>query len=93
MLDAREALLRDLDAFRRDAGADFAAALRDEMQDFVAAYTERKQRAGKARFPGPAAAGAQPGARQREVRNYLQHASRASSWTNFRTPIRCRPKS
>ena len=50
VLDGREALLRDLDAFRRDAGADFAAALRDEMQDFVAAYGERKQRAGKLDF-------------------------------------------
>jgi ATP-dependent exoDNAse (exonuclease V) beta subunit len=50
VLDTREALLRDLDAFRRDAGADFAAALRDEMQDFVAAYTERKKRAGKLDF-------------------------------------------
>jgi ATP-dependent exoDNAse (exonuclease V) beta subunit len=50
VLDARDALLRDLDAFRRDAGADFAAALRDEMQDFVLAYTERKQRAGKLDF-------------------------------------------
>jgi ATP-dependent exoDNAse (exonuclease V) beta subunit len=50
VLDARDALLRDLDAFRRDAGADFAAALREEMQDFVAAYTERKQRAGKLDF-------------------------------------------
>ena len=50
VLDARDALLRDLAAFRRDAGADFAAALRDEMQDFVAAYTERKQRAGKLDF-------------------------------------------
>jgi ATP-dependent helicase/nuclease subunit A len=50
VLDARDGLLRDLDAFRRDAGADFAAALRDEMQDFVTAYTERKQRAGKLDF-------------------------------------------
>ena len=50
VLDAREALLRELDAFRRDAGADFAAALRDEMQDFVEAYTDRKQRAGKLDF-------------------------------------------
>jgi ATP-dependent exoDNAse (exonuclease V) beta subunit len=50
VLDAREALLVDLDAFRRDAGADFAAALRDEMQSFVAAYTDRKQRAGKLDF-------------------------------------------
>ena len=50
VLDSRDILLRDLAAFRRDAGADFAAALRDEMQDFVAAYTERKQRAGKLDF-------------------------------------------
>jgi ATP-dependent exoDNAse (exonuclease V) beta subunit len=50
VLDVRDGLLRDLEAFRRDAGADFAAALRDEMQDFVAAYTERKQRAGKLDF-------------------------------------------
>ena len=50
VLDARDALLHNLDEFRRDAGADFAAALRDEMQDFVTAYTARKQRAGKLDF-------------------------------------------
>ena len=50
VLDARDALLRDLDDFRRDAGADFAAALRDEMQDYVEAYQERKKRAGKLDF-------------------------------------------
>jgi ATP-dependent helicase/nuclease subunit A len=50
VLDAREALLRDLESFCRDSGADFAAALRDDMQDLVAAYTERKQRAGKLDF-------------------------------------------
>jgi ATP-dependent exoDNAse (exonuclease V) beta subunit len=50
VLDAREALLRDLDAFRRDAGADFAAALRDEMQDYVEAYRDHKKRAGKLDF-------------------------------------------
>jgi ATP-dependent helicase/nuclease subunit A len=50
VLDARDGLLRDLDAFRRDTGADFAAALRDEMQDFVEAYNERKKRAGKLDF-------------------------------------------
>jgi len=50
VLDVRDGLLRNLDAFRRDAGADFGAALRDEMQDFVAAYNERKQRAGKLDF-------------------------------------------
>ncbi|HXM40242.1 MAG TPA: UvrD-helicase domain-containing protein [Bryobacteraceae bacterium] len=50
VLDAREALLRDLAAFCRDAGADFAAALRDDMQDLVEAYRELKQRAGKLDF-------------------------------------------
>ena len=50
VLDARDGLLHDLDAFRRDAGADFAAALRDEMQDFMEAYGERKLRAGKLDF-------------------------------------------
>ena len=50
VLDAREALLGSLEAFRRDSGADFAAALRDEMQDFVEAYRQRKQRAGKLDF-------------------------------------------
>jgi ATP-dependent helicase/nuclease subunit A len=50
VLDAREALLGDLAAFRTDAGADFAAALNEEMQDLVAAYSERKQRAGKLDF-------------------------------------------
>jgi ATP-dependent exoDNAse (exonuclease V) beta subunit len=50
VLDARDGLLRDLAAFRTDAGADFAVALRDELQDFVEAYRERKQRAGKLDF-------------------------------------------
>ena len=50
VLDAREGLLADLDAFRAAAGADFAAALKDEMQDMVRAYTDRKQRAGKLDF-------------------------------------------
>jgi len=50
VLDAREALLRDLGTFRQDTGADFAAALRDEMQDFATAYSKRKQRAGKLDF-------------------------------------------
>jgi ATP-dependent exoDNAse (exonuclease V) beta subunit len=50
VLDAREALLREFDAFRRDSGADFAAALRDEMQGFLEAYRQRKQRAGKLDF-------------------------------------------
>ena len=50
VLDARDGLLRDLAAFRTDAGADFAAALNDEMRDLVAAYSERKQRAGKLDF-------------------------------------------
>jgi ATP-dependent helicase/nuclease subunit A len=50
VLDAREVLLRDLEEFCRDAGADFAAALRDDMQDLVAGYRECKQRAGKLDF-------------------------------------------
>jgi ATP-dependent exoDNAse (exonuclease V) beta subunit len=50
VLDAREALLRDLDAFRVDSGADFAAALNIEMQDLVRTYTDRKLRAGKLDF-------------------------------------------
>ncbi len=50
VLDTREALLRDLEAFCRDAGADFAAALRDDMQDLVAAYSECKQKTGKLDF-------------------------------------------
>ena len=49
-IEAREALLRNLESFHRDAGADFAAAMRDEMQDFVGAYTDCKQRAGKLDF-------------------------------------------
>ena len=73
MLDAREALLRDLDAFRRDAGADFAAALRDEMQDFVAAYRERKQRAGKLDFVDLLLLVRDLVRDNREVRHYLQN--------------------
>ncbi|MGO4881560.1 MAG: UvrD-helicase domain-containing protein [Bryobacteraceae bacterium] len=73
VLDAREALLRALDAFRRDAGADFAAALRDDMQDFLAAYRDRKQRAGKLDFVDLLLLVRDMVRDNREVRNYLQN--------------------
>ncbi|HTT64480.1 MAG TPA: UvrD-helicase domain-containing protein [Bryobacteraceae bacterium] len=73
VLDAREALLRDLDAFRRDAGADFAAALRDEMQDFVEAYREGKKLAGKLDFLDLLLLVRDMVRDNREVRNYLQN--------------------
>ncbi len=50
VLDAREELLRNLETFCRDSGADFAEALRHDMQSLVAAYADRKQRAGKLDF-------------------------------------------
>jgi ATP-dependent helicase/nuclease subunit A len=72
VLDAREALLRDLDAFRRDAGADFAAALNEEMRDLVAAYTERKKRAGKLDFLDLLLLVRNLVRDNQDVRNYLQ---------------------
>lgn len=72
VLDARDALLRDLEAFRRDAGADFAAALRHEMQDFVAAYTEQKRRGGKLDFLDLLLMVRDLVRDNSEVRNYLQ---------------------
>lgn len=72
VLDAREELLRGLDAFRRDAGADFSAALRDEMQDYLKAYEDRKQRAGKLDFTDLLLLVRDMVRNNREVRNYLQ---------------------
>ena len=72
VLDAREALLRDLAAFRTDAGADFAAALRDEMQDFVAAYDDHKRRAGRLDFLDLLLMVRNLVRDNRGVRNYLQ---------------------
>ena len=73
VLDAREALLAALDTFGRDADADFAAALRDEMRDFIAAYTEHKRRAGKLDFLDLLLMVRDLVRDQREVRNYLQN--------------------
>ncbi|HLY15679.1 MAG TPA: UvrD-helicase domain-containing protein, partial [Bryobacteraceae bacterium] len=72
VLDAADALLRDLEAFRRDAGADFAAALNEEMQDLVSAYTELKKRAGKLDFLDLLLLVRDVVRGQPEVRNYLQ---------------------
>jgi ATP-dependent exoDNAse (exonuclease V) beta subunit len=72
VLDARDGLLRDLDAFRRDAGADFAAALNEEMRDLVAAYSERKKRAGKLDFLDLLLLVRNLVRDNRDVRNYLQ---------------------
>jgi ATP-dependent exoDNAse (exonuclease V) beta subunit len=72
VLDAREALLRDLEVFRRDAEADFAAALRDEMQDLATAYSERKKRAGKLDFLDLLLLVRNLVRDDRGVRNYLQ---------------------
>ena len=72
MLQARADLLAHLEAFCREAGADFAAALRDEMQDFVAAYTAHKRRAGKLDFIDLLLIVRDMVRDNREVRNYLQ---------------------
>jgi ATP-dependent exoDNAse (exonuclease V) beta subunit len=72
VLDTREALMRNLDAFSRDAGADFAAALNDEMQDLVRAYTDLKKRAGKLDFLDLLLLVRDLVRGNREVRNYLQ---------------------
>jgi len=73
VLDARDALLAALDAFGRQADADFAAALRDAMRDFVGAYTEHKRRAGKLDFLDLLLMVRDLVRDQREVRNYLQN--------------------
>jgi ATP-dependent helicase/nuclease subunit A len=72
VLDAREALLRELDAFHVDADADFAVALRHDMQDLVRAYTDRKQRAGKLDFLDLLVRVRDLVRDDRQVRNYLQ---------------------
>ena len=46
----RDELLRWMEDFRRDADADLAAGLREEMRGLVDEYTSRKQRAGKLDF-------------------------------------------
>ncbi len=73
VLDARDALLRELAAFGRNAGADFAASLRDEMHDFVAAYTARKKRSGKLDFLDLLLLVRDLVRDNAEVRRYLQH--------------------
>lgn len=72
VLDAVDALAHDLDAFRRDAGADFAAGLRDEMQDLVRGYTLLKKRAGKLDFLDLLLLVRDLVRDNRQVRNYLQ---------------------
>ncbi len=72
VLDEREALLRDLDAFRVEAGADYAAALNGEMQDLVSIYTDRKLRAGKLDFLDLLLLVRNLVRGNREVRGYLQ---------------------
>jgi ATP-dependent helicase/nuclease subunit A len=72
VLDAREALLRDLGSFRVDAGADFAAALNAEMQDLVRTYSDRKLRAGKLDFLDLLMLVRNLVRGNQEVRNYLQ---------------------
>ena len=73
VLDAREALLRALESFSRDAGADFAAALRDEMQELCAAYSECKQQAGKLDFEDLLLLVRNLVRDDRSVRQYLQN--------------------
>ncbi|HTQ53754.1 MAG TPA: UvrD-helicase domain-containing protein [Bryobacteraceae bacterium] len=72
VLDAREALLRDLDAFRRDADADFAAALSHEMRDLVRTYEDLKQRAGRLDFQDLLLLTRDLVRDRAEVRHYLQ---------------------
>jgi len=72
VLDAYNALLRELDGFRIDAGADFAAALNTEMRDLVRSYTDRKLRAGKLDFLDLLLLVRNLVRGSREVRNYLQ---------------------
>ena len=63
--EAYQDLVRQLDIFRRDADADLAALLRDELRGCLALYDELKTRRGRARLPRSAAPGARPGARAR----------------------------
>jgi ATP-dependent helicase/nuclease subunit A len=72
VLEAREALLNGLDRFRTEAGADFAAALRADMQDLVRTYTGRKMRAGKLDFLDLLVLVRDLVRGNGEVRNYLQ---------------------
>jgi ATP-dependent exoDNAse (exonuclease V) beta subunit len=72
VVDARAVLLRDLENFREAADADFAAALRAEMQDLVDAYRERKQREGKLDFLDLLLLVRDLVRDNRAVRNYLQ---------------------
>ena len=72
VLDRRDRLLKDLEAFRVEAGADFAAALNSEMQDLVTAYTDRKIRAGKLDFLDLLVLVRNLVREKQDVRNYLQ---------------------
>src|ERR1035438_3767475 len=57
---------------RKLRGADFAAALNEEMRDLVAAYSERKKRAGKLDFLDLLMLVRNLVRDNRDVRNYLQ---------------------
>jgi ATP-dependent helicase/nuclease subunit A len=72
VLDKVDALLPDLDNFRRDAGADFAADLNQEMQDLVRIYTDLKKRAGRLDFLDLLLLVRDVVRDKPEVRNYLQ---------------------
>jgi ATP-dependent exoDNAse (exonuclease V) beta subunit len=72
VLNAREALLRDLGAFRRDADCDFAAAIQNEMQDLMRGYEDLKKRAGKLDFQDLLLLTRDLVRGKQEVRNYLQ---------------------
>ena len=80
--------------FRLDADADLAALLQRGAARRVERYEALKARDGRARFPRPAAARrATWCASDAGVRAAFSSASRTSSSTSSRTPIRCRPRS
>ena len=90
---AWEELRAAIEEFGRSADADLAAHLRDELWEVVGLYQQEKSRAGQLDFMDLLLC----------ARDLLRHDGAraqiaaaiisASSWTNSRTPIRCRPRS
>ena len=85
-----EELKAAIEEFGASAEADLAAQLRDELWEVVELYQRAKQRAGQARFHGPAAVCARPAAARRARAASCSNSTSASSSTSSRTRTRCR---
>ena len=88
----RAHLLEQLETFQNAADADLAAILRDEMWDLVVQYDQLKRRAGKLDFVDLLLLARDLVRENAKFGAICKTVSPTSSSTNFKTPIRCRPK-